>query len=53
MVELFLAFALEEDLVWVAVFFGEVEWRGNVKVVEKPGDMNENGVAVLRCISAL
>ena len=47
LVELFLAFAFEEDLVRVAVFFVEVERGGDIEVVEEAGDVDENGVAIL------
>lgn len=47
LVELFLAFALEEDLVGVAVFFVEVDRGGNVEIVKKARNVEKNGVAVL------
>jgi hypothetical protein len=47
LIELLLAFALEEDFVWVAVFLMKIYRCRNVEVVEKSGYMKENGVAVL------
>lgn len=48
LVELLLTFALEEGLVWFAVFLVEVDRRGDVEVVEEAGDVEEYGMAVLR-----
>jgi len=47
LVEVLLAFALEEDLERFAVFFVEVKGCGNVKVMLEASDVDENGVASL------
>jgi Ni,Fe-hydrogenase III small subunit len=47
LVEVLLAFALEEDLERFAVFFVEVERRGDVEVMLEAGDVNEDGMASL------
>jgi hypothetical protein len=47
LVEVLLAFALQEDLVRLTVFFVEVEGRGDVEVVLKTGNVDKNGMASL------
>jgi hypothetical protein len=47
LVEVFLAFALQEDLVRFTVFFVEVEGRGDVEVMLETGNMNEDGLTSL------
>lgn len=51
LIELFLTFALKEGLVWSAVFFVEVDRRGDVEVMQETGDVQEDRVAILgiRC----
>lgn len=43
-----LAFALEEGLIWFAVFLVEVDRCGDVEVVEEAGDVKEYRMTVLR-----
>lgn len=42
LVELLLALALKERLVWLAVFLVEVYWCGDVEVVQESGDMEQD-----------
>jgi Ni,Fe-hydrogenase III small subunit len=47
LVEILLAFALKEDLERFAVFFVEIERRGDVEVMLETGDMDEDGMTSL------
>jgi hypothetical protein len=47
LVEILLAFALQKHLVRLAVFFVEVEGRGDVEVMLETGNVDKNGVASL------
>jgi hypothetical protein len=47
LVELLLAFALEESLVWLAIFLVEVDRCGDVEVVQESGDVKKYRVPVL------
>ena len=47
LVEVLLAFALEKDLERFAVFFVEIERRGDVEVMLETSNVDEDGVTSL------